>query len=203
VTWLWAFGNLMPFGIATPILFGVAGAQARRRAWKIAAVIYGVIAYSGLLLAIIGDRDSTPATLGGLLILVAWIGGAVHGFLIRPAYARALAGGPSALDRARDVVHKREEAQRLVAREPQVARQMGVGRPDVPGAIDMGVVDINHAGADAIAALPGVDDALAREIVRAREACDGFKTLAEMGGVVDLEADTVEDLRPFVVFLPR
>ena len=31
----------------------------------------------------------------------------------------------------------------------------------------------------------------------------GFKTLAEMGGVLDLEADTVETLRPFVVFLPR
>jgi len=30
----------------------------------------------------------------------------------------------------------------------------------------MGVVDVNHAGAKAIAALPGLDDDMAREIVR-------------------------------------
>jgi DNA uptake protein ComE-like DNA-binding protein len=73
----------------------------------------------------------------------------------------------------------------------------------VAGAIDMGVVDLNHAGAGAIATLPGVDDALAQEIVRSREECDGFGTLAELGGVLDLAPDTVEELRPYVVFLPR
>jgi DNA uptake protein ComE-like DNA-binding protein len=67
----------------------------------------------------------------------------------------------------------------------------------------MGVVDVNHAGAGAIATLPGVDDDLAREIVRCREEVDGFGSLADLGGVLDLDYDTVEELRPYVVFLPR
>jgi hypothetical protein len=203
VTWVWALGNLAPFGIATPILFGVAGAQARRRAWTIAAVIYGLLAYGGVVMAIAGPDESTVHTLGGLLILIAWIGGAVHAFAIRPQYARALRGPATSVDRAREVVKRREEAQRLAAREPQVALEMGLGRPDRRGADHRGVVDVNHAGAKAIAALPGLDDDMAREIVRCREEIDGFSSVADLGGVLDLPADTVETLRPYVVFLPR
>lgn len=203
MTWLWAFGNLAPFGIATPILFGVAGAQARKRAWTIAAVIYGVLAYGGIVLAIVGPDDSTPHTLGGLLILIAWIGGAAHGFAIRPEYARRLAGPTTALERARGVVERRREAQRLAAREPQVAIEMGLGRPDKPGADHMNVVDVNHASAGAIATLPGISDQLAGEIVAAREEIDGFDTVVDLGEVLRLDPGVVEDLRPYVVFLPR
>jgi hypothetical protein len=203
VTWIWAIGAFAAFGIATPVLFAVAGSQTGKRSWIYAAVLYGILSWGGVVLAIAGEDDGTVSTLGGGMILLAWIAGAVHAFLARPEYQRRLAGGPDPLQRAREIVAKREEAQKLAVREPQVARQMGLGRPDVPGAVDMGVVDVNHAGAGAIATLPGIDDALAQEIVRAREECDGFKTLAEMGGVLDLEADTVETLRPFVVFLPR
>jgi DNA uptake protein ComE-like DNA-binding protein len=67
----------------------------------------------------------------------------------------------------------------------------------------MGVVDVNHASASALAKLPGIDDQVARDIVTAREEIDGFKSLEDCGGVLELDADVVEDLRPFVVFLPR
>jgi DNA uptake protein ComE-like DNA-binding protein len=203
VTWIWAVGSLASFGIATPVLFAVAGSQTGNRSWTYAGVLYGILSWGGIVLAIAGPTDGTVSTLGGGMVLLAWIAGAAHAFAVRPEYQRRLAGGPDALQLARQVVAKRAEAQRLSKDEPQVARQMGVGRPDLPGAIDMGVVDVNHAGPAAIATLPGIDDALAADIVREREECDGFATLAEMGGVLDLAADTVEDLRPFVVFLPR
>lgn len=84
-----------------------------------------------------------------------------------------------------------------------MALQLGVGRPDVRGARAMGVVDVNRAGLEALAGLPGVDDALAGEIVRVREDLDGFATVDEMGMVMHLDGDVVEDLRPYVVFIPR
>jgi helix-hairpin-helix protein len=52
-------------------------------------------------------------------------------------------------------------------------------------------------------ALPGVSRSLASEIVRAREEIDGFSSLEGLGMALHLEGDQVEDLRPYVVFLPR
>jgi DNA uptake protein ComE-like DNA-binding protein len=51
--------------------------------------------------------------------------------------------------------------------------------------------------------LPGVDLRLAREIVAAREEIDGFDTLVDLGEVLRLDVNLVEDLRPYVVLLPR
>jgi hypothetical protein len=204
VSWVFAFGVLLTFGLVAPILFAMAGAQARKRAWLYAAALYAVLSWGGCTLAIIGEEDSALATLGGLMILVGWGGSSVHAFVIRPEYQRRLAGGGAdSLERARDIVHRRQEAQRLALREPAVARELGVGRPDIPNARSMGVVDVNHAGAPALATLPGIDNHLADEIVTAREAIDGFKSLEDLGGVMDLDGDLVEDLRPYVVFLPR
>jgi hypothetical protein len=203
VTWVWAVGALALFGIATPILFGIAGTQTRKRSWLVAAVLYGVLSWGGCTLAIAAPDDSDVSTVGGLMILIAWIGGAVHAFVARPEYAKRLRGPATPLERARNAVERRREAQRLARDEPQAALEMGLGRPDVPGAAHMGVVDANHASADALTRLPGVSDALAHEIVRSREEIDGFGSLEDMGGVLGLDADLVEDLRPYVVFLPH
>jgi DNA uptake protein ComE-like DNA-binding protein len=67
----------------------------------------------------------------------------------------------------------------------------------------MGVLDVNQVPAPVLATLPGIDNHLAAEIVRAREEIDGFKSLEDMGGVLDLDGNIVEDIRPYVVFIPR
>jgi DNA uptake protein ComE-like DNA-binding protein len=204
VTWLWALGALAPFGIATPALFGVAGRQVGKRSWLVAAAVYAVLAWGGVVLAIATEDDSGGRTFSGLMILSAWIGGAVHAFVARGEYARRLAGPRrTALDAARETVAERREAQELVRREPLVALQMGVGRPDVPGAAHMHVIDVNRAHPRELAALPGVNLKLAREIVRAREEIDGFDSLEDLGIVMHLDGNAVEDLRPYVVFIPR
>jgi DNA uptake protein ComE-like DNA-binding protein len=202
--WLWALGALAPFGIGAPILFGVAGHQARKRSWQIAAVAYGVLSWGGILVAVVSADDSTGSTLGGFMILAAWIGGAAHAFAIRGEYTRRVGSASQrALERARAAVAERREARRLAVEEPEVAVQMGVGRPDVRGARHMHVVDVNRADADALTRLPEVDEALAREIIRAREEIDGFESVDDLGTVLHLDGDKVEDLRPYVVFLPR
>jgi DNA uptake protein ComE-like DNA-binding protein len=200
---IWAFGVLLTFGMAAPILFAVAGARAHKRSWLIAAVLYGVLSWGGLALFSSTAEDSPWSDIGLAAWLIAWAGASAHAFMVRDEYQRRLAGAANPLEAARTIVETRKEAHRLVLKEPDVARELGVGRPDLPDARSMGVVDFNHASAEALATLPGIDNHLARDIVAAREDIDGFASLEDLGGVMDLNANLVDDLRPYVVFLPR
>jgi hypothetical protein len=204
VTWLFAFGVVLTFGIAAPVLFAVAGSQARKQSWLYAAALYGVMSWGGIVLILATPTDSAVSDVGAGLFLIAWIAAAAHAFVIRGEYERRLAGAaPNPLEAARSIVETRKEAKRLVEREPDVAREMGVGRPDIEGARTMGVIDVNQVPARVLATLPGIDNHLAAEIVTARDEIDGFKSLEDMGGVLDLDGNLVEDIRPYVVFLPR
>ena len=204
IAFLWALLVLITLGFTAPFLFVFAGRRAHKPQWLVAAGVYAVLAWGGLVLAGIADEDSSSSTIAGLMLLAAAVGGSVHIFITRRELERVVARpGRQALEQARTAVEERGEAQRLAREEPQVALQMGVGRPDVQGAHHMGVVDVNRAGAGALARLPGVDDALAQEIVRAREAVDGFGSLEDLGMTLGADGDLVEDLRPYVVFLPR
>ncbi|HET8756096.1 MAG TPA: helix-hairpin-helix domain-containing protein [Solirubrobacteraceae bacterium] len=203
MTWLWWAGTLIPFGFLTPVLFAAAAARVRKREWWLWAAVYAVVVYGGLVMTESAPDESDLEGLGAFIMSVGWIAGAGHGFVARREYAKRLAGPTTPLERARDTISRRQEAQRLALREPRAALEMGLGRPDVPGATHMGVVDVNHAGIDALARLPGVSDALAREIAVARTQIDGFKSVEDLGVVLRLDADAVEDLRPYVVFLPR
>jgi hypothetical protein len=204
IPWLWGITVLATFGVAGPVLIGYAGGRARKRSWFVAAGVYTALIVGGVVLASASEDESTGRTLAGFAILLAWFAGPVHAFLVRREMERLVASPTRrAVSAARDAVAGRAEAQRLARSEPAVANQKGVGRPDVRGSHDMGVVDVNRAGAKALSRLPGVDDDLAREIVRAREQIDGFGSLEDLGVVLRLDGDVVEDLRPYVVFLPR
>ena len=79
---------------------------------------------------------------------------------------------------------------------------MGVGRGR-RGIDDGGLVDVNHAPQAVLAELPGVDRALAQRIARVRHEVDGFSSVEDLGTVLDLPADVVEDMRDRAIFLPR
>lgn len=100
------------------------------------------------------------------------------------------------------VAHRRR-ALRLARDHPSLALEAGVGRPDILGAFHGEVVDVNNAGAEAIAALPGITLRLALHIVDIRERINGFSSLEDLGLVLDVDADQVRSLRGRVVFLPR
>jgi hypothetical protein len=203
VTWLWWAGTLIPFGFLTPALFAAAAIRVRKPAWGIWAAAYALVIYSALVVTESAADESDLEGAAALIMVVGWLAGAGHGFVVRREFAQRLEGPTTPLERARDAISRRKEAQRLAQREPQAALEMGLGRPDLPGATHMGVIDVNHAGIDALAKLPGVSDAVAREIADARKEIDGFKSVEDLGVVLHLDGDAVEDLRPYVIFLPR
>jgi helix-hairpin-helix protein len=73
-----------------------------------------------------------------------------------------------------------------MATEPALAKEVGVGRPDIPGADDYGLIDVNHCPADALARLPGMTSALARRTVRERLQAGGFSSVEDLGLLLDL-----------------
>ena len=126
----------------------------------------------------------------GALIVVGWVGAIATSFAIRPAYERQAGSAfERAVGSALDRPEERRKAERLAREQPELARELGVGRPDLAGARHAGLVDVNGAPVAVLARQPGIDDTLAAEIDRARIAVDGFSSL--------------EDLRRRVVFLPR
>ncbi len=102
-----------------------------------------------------------------------------------PAVARVLA--------ARS---KRENARRLLAEDPMLARELGIGRPDLGRDYDDGgLVDINTAPATVIASVCEMEKSYADAIVASRDARDGYHNLGQLLVDVSLPPRVQEQLR--------
>jgi hypothetical protein len=196
-SWVWL--SLIPFGLGawTPIY---AGTRAGNRRWSLLGALWLVAAVAGWVLAIVNHGGAA----GGLLIILGWAGAIATSFAIRAPY-RQLVGSPfdDAVQGARQRLIERAHARQLARDSPELAREMGIGRPDLPGAQDAGLIDVNNVPAAVLAQLPGVDDALATRIVEARAEIGGFSAVEDLGLALDLDGNLVEELRGRVVFLPR
>jgi hypothetical protein len=194
--WVWL--SVIPLGLGAwaPIY---AGARAHNRLWAAIGAVWSLIAVAGWVVAIASNGGGA----GGLLIILGWAGAVATSFAIRARY-RELLGSPfqTAFLGAEGRLADRERARKLARERPALAVEMGVGRPDLPNAQSAGLVDLNNAPAQVIARLRGVDDALAQQIVRARDDVHGFSSVEDLGAALDLDGNVVEDLRDCVVFLP-
>ena len=195
--------TLFPFGMATWAVFAHAGRRARNARWKAFAVVYGIASYAALVYSSIYDAPDGDDSFAGMLIIVPWVVGIGHALYMRPEYLRQRDRQPSALEQARARLQTREEAMRIAREEPALALEMGIGRPDRPGAMHAGLIDVNGAPVEAIERLPGLGRAEAEQVVKVRQELGGFSTLEDLGMTLDLPGDVVEDLRDKTVFLPR
>jgi hypothetical protein len=177
-----------------------AGARARRRGWVAAGVLYAVLTVTGFTL---DDDGGWVDELSYWLVLVTWGATIAHALVVRPAYLRLTDPIGGELQRAATFADRRREARRLASEEPVRALEMGVGRPDLPGGFDGGVIDLNNAPVDAIATLPGIGGELAERIVAVRDEINGFSSLDDVGHVLHLSAATVDRIRLHAVALPR
>jgi hypothetical protein len=101
-----------------------------------------------------------------------------------------------AADRAR----RREESRALLADDPALARELGIGRPDLrTGYDDGGLVDLNRASAEAIADLPGLTSEHAEALVTERSSAP-FVSLPDALIRAQLPAHLEDDISGYVVF---
>lgn len=199
--WVWV--SLFPLGLGAWAVL-VPAFERRKILWALPVLVWIACLVAGSTWP--DDPDGRNPTAGGFFI-AAWVGGAATALIVRQAYFADLRRRPSGWDLSKRAAQRRlkqrREAIALVAENPALALEMGIGRPDVRGAHDAGLVDINHASAKAIAGLPGFDAGLGTRVVTIREDLNGFSSLADFGAVLDLDGNVVERLRERVVFLPR
>lgn len=197
----WPYIALIPFGFGAwaPIYAGV---KARRPLWIALGLLWSAMVVVALALSS-GKGHSDDGAVGAL-VLVAWFAGIATSFSIRGAYEREM-GSPlhEATEAAEQRLEDRRKALNLARSHPALAREVGIGRPDRPGADDEGLVDVNNASVTALLDLPGVDGDTATRIVETRERVGGFTSLEDCGETLELDGGVVEGLRGRVVFLPR
>ncbi len=135
--------------------------------------------------------NETISTIGGMMIMAVVVIGCLQ---LRPLRREVYAASPRipavaepAVARALAARRRREEARTMWQDDPVLARELGIGRPDLQrGFDDGGLVDLNSAPAVVIAQVAGIDPVHAEAVVAARTARGGtYYNLGEV--LVDLE----------------
>jgi hypothetical protein len=212
----WFVVHLLGFGVLLPVPLTHAAVRTRRTSHVIAAVASLVLVIATFVC--VGVADRTPdgsttgvfATLSGLGLLAAFLGGLPLLIVVRqqvfggrvtgrdrpprdPAVAAALA--------ARE---RRAEARRLAARDPLLARELRLGRPDLPRSYDDGgLVDLNTAPGPVIAQTCGIAPEHAARIVACRSAAGHFAAVDDVFAWADLPYDVWDLVRDRGVVLSR
>jgi hypothetical protein len=103
----------------------------------------------------------------------------------------------SAMARVQEARRKRDEARRLAARDPLMARELGIGRPQSTREYDDGgLLDLNLASVQELSAYFGLPPAVAAEVVTSREALGRFMNLEDaivFGQISEEHAVVVRD----------
>jgi hypothetical protein len=197
----WLFLIAIGIGFLTWAGFGYVGLRTKRRDWLAWAAVYlGLIAASTYLLDAY-EEDQWQLSLGVFGLLGCWIGGFVHGLVIRGEAVDMLSADEDPrLKEARRRLRFRGEAGKIAHDNPLLAREAGIG-----GGGDSfgGLVDVNSASAEEFAQLPGVSLDLAGRIVEVREKIDGFDSVLDFANLIDLPPRFVDGLRDRLVCLPR
>jgi hypothetical protein len=198
----WLLLVVLGLGFTTWAAFLYIGIRARRHSWLAWAAVYGALLVLSGVMDISMPNNSAATGIGAVALLIPWIGGTAHAAAIRgDAAQRIRPSDGTRLEAARQRIGRRAEGKRLAARDPRLAREVGVGRPDLPGADDFGLVDVNHVSQEALCRLPGITPEVARRIAETRESVGFFKSVEDLGVSLDLSPSLVDDMREYAVFL--
>jgi len=179
-------------------------ALVRRRArdWGVFAGYLAASIVVLVLMSISGPADAVSATAGTLAMVVMVVGG-VHAFVaFRPMPdANGSLASEQALTAARVRMHRRQQARELVQHNPVLARDLRIGRPDMPHDYDDGgLVDVNQVPGNVLAACLGLTPGEAAAVVAARDQLGRFTGPEELSAYAQLSPDRVEALRDWMMF---
>ncbi len=184
-----------------------------RRGWIAAvAALYAAGAVTALVLMSlpspdaqgqISDGDAALAITGELLLLALVIIGCVQQTRLRRQVYFARGATDPALAAALVARARRLAARKLVAEDPSIARELRIGRPDLPHTYDDGgLVDLNSAPATAIATTCDVPQQTADEIVAVRTRRGGFLTVDDLFSMADIPIDAWGRIRDHGFVIP-
>ena len=204
---VWSLGMLS----AVPFFRRAIGSR-RPRDW---GVTFGYVFASVVeivLLGVAGDPAKASGSAvglgdiaGGLALLLMSVGG-VHAWVAFRApweIVSARFSSPGEANRAvvaaaTEAGKRRVEGRRIAETNPILARDLRIGRPDLPRAFDDGgLIDVNHVSAAVMTQALGWSFEEAGKVVEARERSGGFQSVADLTVYVEIDprrVDSVADL---------
>ena len=210
---IWSIGFLS----FAPFL-GFAVINRRRRDWVVFGVYLAATIAMIVSLGAVNSSSGAGAAVGGFIVALAGCAAVHAAVLFRPgreqaavpagAPAGALAGPASleqanreAVARAKSRLERRKEARRMVAAQPDLARDLKIGRPDLPRDYDDGgLVDVNHVPGAVLSAQLGLAPAEVTDVLTARERLGRFTSADELCAYTQLSPDRVDELRELMIF---
>ncbi len=201
----WAVLPLLTCGLGTPFVFLYAALRTRRRSHILAAIGYGIATVAMFGTAGATLDSSVAGGVVGALAATLVFGGTMHAFWIRRAVF-----GTTSRNRPDPTVatlltrrQRREETRALADRDPGLARELCVGRPDLPRQYDDGgLVDVNSAPPAVLASLPGMTPQLVERVVDVRASHGGFTSAEELALAADLPPQLTAEIADHSVYLP-
>jgi hypothetical protein len=210
---LWASVPVWSFGFLS-FVPSLAYAIIRRRKADWAVFAAFLAATIGLIVAagtIGSGNGGGTAAFGGFIIALAGCA-AVHAAVVfRPGNAPAAPAAAAlpgtrqhnkdAIAEAKDRIERRKDARRLAETDPALARDLHIGRPDVPRDYDDGgLVDVNHVPGAFLATGLGLSPDEVTDVIAARDKLGRFTSADELCAYTDLSPDRVDELRDLMIF---
>lgn len=194
--WSLGFLSFVPFLVNAAI-------QRRRPDWAVFAAY--LAATIGMILAI--NLHAPNGAVGGYVIALAGCAAIHTAILFRPGKEAAPRPiGPrqrnrAALAHARGRAELRKDARHLVKDNPDMARDLRIGRPDLPREYDDGgLVDVNHVPGTVLSGSLGLTPAEVSDVLAAREKLGRFGSPEEVCAYTSLSPDRVDELRDLMIF---
>ena len=201
---VWALVPLASLGMASWAVFLYAAI--RRRSWWFggAAAAYGAV----LTVSFAADSPAKPGSawlaIGAIGFMACMFGGCAHALAVR----KRVFGAGRRQDRLREAEHEalrrrklREQARALATKDPALARELGIGRPDLRRDYDDGgLVDVNSAPASVLATLPGMTADLAAKAVEVRTVRGPFVSADDLSAELDMRPEWVDALADVTVY---
>jgi hypothetical protein len=209
LSFLWALLPVLTFGQLAPI--PIIHAAIKLRTWTLwaASALYTaatIVLWSATTTVTSGPAEPVeqpdPPIWTFFLLLGLMVVPTAHAFAVRGRVFQPTSQQP-ALVAALQARQRREEGRALAARDVDLARELRIGRPDLPRQFDDGgLVDLNHVPAPVIIRLLGLSEAEAAQVIEARDRIGGFLSAEEVIAHTDLSPTLIDGIRERLVFLP-
>jgi hypothetical protein len=151
--------------------------------------------FAGLGATVLTDR--TPPQLPGGVTMFALV--AVAAWFTWFGLVIPVRGSDEAVAITR--LRRRADARNLLARNPALAAELHVGRPDLHGTYDDGgLIDVNEVPAEVLAQAPGLNDDIAKRIIEARKQVGRFDSTDDLEALLNLGARDLDGCRELLVY---
>lgn len=201
---VWSFG-LLAFG---PFLW-LALTRRRRSDRVIMAAYVAVCAIAVGLVALAATQGENVGRAGGFVLLTLMVFGAIHALVACRPGLRDASGRPLnnvdrnilAVSGAEDRMNVRNRARKLARKDPALARELRIGRPDLPREYDDGgLVDVNHVPAAVLVSHLKLTAEQAAKVVSVRDEIARFEGPGDLESFAGLPPQLVDELSDLMIF---